>query len=114
MLSELPTDLHSEVALLGADIPRPSPDEPTRVELTLKSRMDRRDHYCFWLADRPTFLRAIIFDAAGMALREGEKFTLQPCLRATAYEPEVRDNEYEIRVDAWIVRGQGALLIWGS
>jgi hypothetical protein len=113
VLGELPEELHDDVVLLKADLPRSSLDPPTYLELHLPASMSRDDGYCYWLADRPTFVKTITFDASAMSLREGERFTLQPCLRATAHEPPEQENVFTIRIDSWIVRGQGALLIWG-
>jgi hypothetical protein len=113
VLATIPPDLRRDVALLRADIPRAGTDPPSRVELRLTSLMARSDHYCFWVADRPTFLTTMTFDASGMTLGKGERFTLQPCFRGPAYEPRPHDNVYEIHVDGWIVRGQGAVLVWG-
>ncbi len=113
VLGELPEELHDDVVLLKADLPRSPADPPTYLELHLPASMSRDDGYCYWLADRPTFLKSIIFDASAMTLRDGEHFTLQPCLRATAHEPPEQDNVFTLRIDSWVVRGQGALLIWG-
>jgi hypothetical protein len=113
VLSELPHKLHGDIVLLKANLPRSPSDPPTHLELHLPSLMSRNDGYCYWLADRPTFLKTITFDASALTLREGESFTLQPCLRATAYEPEPHDNVFTIGIDSWVVRGQGALLHWG-
>jgi hypothetical protein len=113
VLANIPPDRRRDVALLRADIPRDETDPPSRVGLRLTSLMARSDHYCFWIAARPTFLQTMTFDASGMTLGVGERFTLQPCFRGPAYEPEPHDDVYEIRVEGWIVRGQGAVLVWG-
>jgi hypothetical protein len=76
--------------------------------------MSRDDGYCYWLADRPTFVHAITFDASAFTLRDGEEFTLQPCLRATGYEPEPNESVFKIHLESWVVRGQGAMLLWGG
>jgi hypothetical protein len=113
VLRDLPQEFHDDVVLLKADLPRSPSDPPTRLALHLSSAMSRGDGYCFWLADRPTFLNNIVFDVSAFNLREGEAFTLQPCLRATGYEPEPAEGIFTIRIERWVVRGQGALLLWG-
>lgn len=112
VLHDLPQEFHDDVVLLKADLPRSPSDPPTRLALHLSSVMSRSDGYCFWLADRPTFLNTIVFDVSAFSLREGETFTLQPCLRATGYEPLPAEGVFTIRVEKWVVRGQGALLLW--
>lgn len=113
VLQDLPREFHADVVLLKAVLPRSPSDPPTRLALDLSSVMSRHDGYCYWLADRPTFLNTIVFDASAFTLREGETFTLQPCLRATRYEPRPAEGVFEIQVERWVVRGQGALLLWG-
>lgn len=113
VLSDLPGQFHEDVVLLKADLPRSASDPPTRLALQMSSSMSRNDGYCYWLADRPTFLNNIVFDASSFSLRDGETFTLQPCLRATGYEPKPTGDVFTIRVERWVVRGQGALLLWG-
>jgi hypothetical protein len=114
VLAGVDRKVRQDVALLRADIPRAATDRPSRVSLRLTSPMARSDHYCSWVAERPTFLKKMTFDASGMKLDKDERFTLQPCFRGPATEPKKpRDNFYEIFVNGWIVRGQGALLVWG-
>ncbi len=107
-----PTRLHQDVVLLRATIPPVAVGLRSRVALQLSSLMARSDHCCSWFAGRPTFLKEITFDASGMKLDEGERFTLQPCFRGPRDEPELVDNVCHIFVGGWIVRGQGAVLVW--
>ena len=74
--------------------------------------MERRDHYCYWLANRPTFVKKIAVNWSALTLPEDQKIRLRSTIRATAYEPHYDESGCEFRVDGWLVAGQGVLVTW--
>jgi hypothetical protein len=102
-----------EVALLRAEVPAGSGSELPRLELRQEAVMERRDHYCYWLADRPTFVRQLQADWTGLSLSEGQEIRLRPTVRGTAYEARQENKRCVLDINGWLVAGQGMVLIWG-
>jgi hypothetical protein len=100
-------------AVLAAEIPdRIAAKGLVSIEVRLYSQMERRDHYCYWLANRPTFVKKIAVNWSALTLPEDQKIRLRSTIRATAYEPHYDDSGCEFRVDGWLVAGQGVLVTW--
>lgn len=99
----------SDVILLEAQLPR----NDCVVELRLRSEMLRTDHYCYWLSDRPVYLKRITIDASGLSLPAGQRLRLRPCVASAAYEVTENEGLFHLELEAWLVRGQGVVLTWG-
>lgn len=113
VLASLPSPIAEEVALLRADVPDGSGSELPRLELRQEAVMERRDHYCYWLADHPTFVRQLQADWMGLSLKEGEEIRLRPTVRGTAYEAREENKRCVLDINGWLVAGQGMVIIWG-
>lgn len=112
-LDGLPPSIVAEVALLRAEVPDGSADELPRLELRQETVMERRDHYCYWLADRPTFVRQLQADWTSLTLKDGHEIRLRPTVRGTAYEAREENRCCVLDINGWLVAGQGLVLIWG-
>ena len=100
-------------AVLTAEVPdHIAADGLISIEVKLDSEMERRDHYCYWLANRPTFVKKIAVNWSALTLPEDQKIRLRSTIRATAYEPHYDDTGCEFRVEGWLVAGQGVLVTW--
>jgi hypothetical protein len=114
ILEKLPESARREVAVLAARVPRENGQEsPVPIELRQPATMERCDHYCYWLADRPTFVKRIVVDWSGLTLPNGQRVRLRPTIRATAYEARSTDQACVMDINSWLVTGQGILIIWG-
>lgn len=113
VLNSLPAPVAEEVALLRADVPAGSGGDLPRLELRQEAVMERRDHYCYWLADRPTFVRQLQADWTGLSLGEGQEIRLRPTVRGTAYEARQENKRCVLDINGWLVAGQGMVIIWG-
>jgi hypothetical protein len=114
VLGDLPASEIGAMAVLAADVPDSSgTNDLVSIEIKLSSEMERRDHYCYWLADRPTFVRRIGVDWSGLTLPGDQEVRLRTTIRTTAYEPDFDEDGCVIHVDGWLVAGQGVLVTWG-
>lgn len=114
VLGDLPASDVEGMAVLAADVPDISGGAGLMpVEIKLPSVMERRDHYCYWLADRPTYVRRIAVEWSGLTLPEEQKVRLRSTIRTTAYEPDYDESGCIFHVDGWLVAGQGVIVTWG-
>jgi hypothetical protein len=88
-----------------------------QVEIHMTVGLD--EHYVSWVSDRPIFLDRLTFDVSAFPQREAYEFALHPFL-GSSRNPElmgsrfdgIRSKPYVLDVGNWVVRGQGACLIW--
>lgn len=87
--------------------------QPVTIRLlsTVASPMHRSDHYCYWLADRPMYIRTLQFDTASFSAAS-RGFTFQPFLGCLGFDIRNTDGAYRVDLENWIVRGQGVMLVW--
>jgi hypothetical protein len=110
----LPASDIETMALLSADVPNISPNhELIPVEVELPSLMRRGDQYCYWFADRPTFVRRIVIEWSDFTLPEEKAVRLLSTIRTTAYEPSYSKKRCVYNIDGWLVAGQGVVVTWG-
>jgi hypothetical protein len=99
--------------VLVAEVPGSIADgDFVSIEIALPSEMERQDHYCYWLASRPTFVKKITVKWSELTLPGEQKIGLRSTIRATTYEPRYDDSGCEYRVNGWLVAGQGVLVTW--
>jgi hypothetical protein len=111
-LGGIPSQVARDVTLLRAAVPG-SPSAPRHLEITVTSHnMSRRDHYCFWIADRTSYVRRITVDFTRFTVPDGERPRLHPFLGTVAHEIKETDAAYDIPVENWLVKDQGIMLIW--
>lgn len=95
----------------------PLPLGPTRFTTKVTLTFEKDDHYCFWTADRPLYLRQFSINVARFTpvpetSRPG-KVTLQPFSMASGEDFGVGDTaDHTTHVENWLVRGQGFVVIW--
>jgi hypothetical protein len=103
----------SEVTLLRAEVPS-WPLGPFRFVTRFVFPMKKSDRYCYWAAERPTYLRRLTFDANNFDPQTGAGFRATPFLGVAVTEME-RESPRVIRLEIqnWLVSGQGAVFSWG-
>jgi hypothetical protein len=109
-LGDITPELVSDVVLYAAQVPG-TPNQERHLELTITSeRMSRSEHYCFWIADRPSYVRRITIDFSRLSLADHPR--LHPFLGAVSHEITASDGAYDIMLENWLVKDQGVMLIW--
>ena len=75
--------------------------------------MSKSEHYLYWNADRPMLIDSIKVDATGFSFDSRKDFILNPCLVNGKQRVIDQDRDiYTIRVNDWVVRGQGLVFSW--
>lgn len=112
LFSRLPAGMdESDIAFFRPDRPL-KPDGPTRFRIDLAWQSDPSSRFFFWYADRPMFVRQLIFDARRI-VGEGQNVTFQPFFgSADDLLIDVRDGFAVVRLDAWVFEGNGAIMLW--
>lgn len=102
------------IALVKAILPE-NLRQPLHLRSIKRSRHERNNHFCFWEADRPTFVKSITIDAENFSGSEERDrvITVQPFMLASVSEALLSDKSVRtLPVDNWLVRGQGISVIW--
>jgi hypothetical protein len=112
LFSQLPAGMNeSDIAFFRPDPPM-KPDGPTRFRIDVVWQADPSSRFFFWNADRPMFVRQLIFDARRI-VEEGQKVTFQPFFgSADDLLIDVRDGFAVVRLDTWVFEGNGAIMLW--
>jgi hypothetical protein len=102
----------SELALFVADLSGESA-EPVRVRQYFHWSQDLREHFIYWCADRPMFIRSITVDVREL-LRIGEReVVVHAFLGGLGSLMLDTDEGYlSTRLDRWVVQGQGVVAVW--
>lgn len=107
-LGSIPPEVAAQVELYHAQLSEVP--QTFRLVSTISSPMQRSDHYCYWVADRPMYIRTIEFDTANFSTGD-RGLTFQPFLGSLAFD--VRNmGGYRVDLENWILRDQGAMLVW--
>jgi hypothetical protein len=104
----------NSVRLLRAPIPHHS-DQMVRLRVTQSFEQNKSDHFCYWVIDRPLYLRQLRADTRDFTPPETDRsgrLTLQPFMMATDAEISLRDGQVDVETENWLIRGQGFALIW--
>jgi hypothetical protein len=110
-LGDIEPSLAADVVLYAASIP--GTHHERHLELTITSeRMSRHEHYCFWIADRPSYVRRITLDFSRFTLHDRDRPHLHPFLGTVSHEIKDSDGAYDILLENWLVKDQGVMLIW--
>jgi len=103
------------IKLLRTDVP-PRPDGLARLVISQEFELSKQDHFCYWVADRPTFVRNLSVDLNRFRPLEPakeERITVYPFMMAGAAESVSRPASlYSLAVENWLVRGQGIAVVW--
>jgi len=100
-----------EVTLLRSAVPR-TLAAPAQIATQYRFDMRRDDHYCYWVAPRPLFLRRLTFNYTQLG-RTG-RVIVQPFMGKAASRPEWEGQLFRLEVDDWVVPGQGAVMTWSG
>jgi hypothetical protein len=107
-------DPSNAVKLLRADLQTSA--APIRLRLNHESMHKKNGHFCYWVADRPTYVRSLRIDLRSFTpepSKRNGRLTVQPFMMATSAdlaldESGVLDEE----TDNWLIRGQGFVVVW--
>jgi hypothetical protein len=109
-LGKIDPRLYSEVHLFRAPVPGLA--SPVRFATQYQFHMRKSDHYCYWVADRPMYLRQLTFNASDFCAGADITLTPQPVLGVSAIEAERDGRSFRFPIENWVVSGQGAILVW--
>ncbi|SES00983.1 hypothetical protein [Lentzea albida] len=72
------------------------------------------DEYClWWYADRPMFVRTLTMDVREIVRDQRGKAYVQVFLGSVdSLVLDAEDGYLSLRLDRWVVQGQGAIAIW--
>lgn len=110
-------DQHSDsVKLLRARLPQPQSGSHSRVNISQHFTERKSDHFCYWVADRPIFLRHVRVDVRDFtppASERERRVTFQPFMMTTNKDLSLdRDNVIDVETANWLIRGQGFVVVW--
>jgi hypothetical protein len=103
-----------DIKLLRAKLPESQ--VPVRLKVVQEFSLHKSDHFCYWVADRPIYLRQLRVDTRQFtpsgSSRDG-RVTLQPFMMATNAEIALHiDRTMSEETDNWLIRGQGFTVVW--
>lgn len=95
------------------DFNLPAFDSGLTLVLARQLTMRLKDNYYSWFADGLTFLRSLKFSYSGIA-DIGRDFNVQHFFSSEGaiFDHDELRHECYIEYDNWVVRGQGAILVW--
>lgn len=75
--------------------------------------MDLSEHFVYWFADRPMFLRQMTIDVHEVAAHLGKLVRFQVFMGdSDSIAVDVRDARLSLKVDRWILDGHGVAAVW--
>jgi hypothetical protein len=101
--------------LLKATLPQIATTEPVAVELRYRLSLSKREGFCFWAASRPIYVETITLDASrlgGIRDHRFERFLPNFDRGGTSDVPY--NKVYRVKVENWILKGHGVVLMWRS
>ncbi|MDX8032811.1 hypothetical protein SK803_21555 [Lentzea sp. BCCO 10_0856] len=101
-----------DLVLFLADLSREE-DEFVRVRQHLRWSQDIAEHFSWWYADRPMFVRTLTMDMRELVRNQGLKVFVQVFLGSVEnLMLDAEDGYLSLRLDRWVVQGQGAVAVW--
>ena len=71
------------------------------------------EHFIYWYADRPMFVRQIIIDANTIAMASGHPVRFQLFLAdSESSVVDIHESRLSMKLDKWLLDGHGAIAIW--
>lgn len=108
VLGDLSSDDREDITILSANLPGQA-GAKRRIGCTYRDReMSLADHYAFWKADRPTYVRRISLDAEHFA----PEIRIHPMIGNIGQEIRWDGTRCDLTVENWLVKNQGIFLIW--
>ena len=114
-LDHLKTDFKDNVSLLTGVLPNRRSTAP-RLTVRLPLALQKSDHFCHWVADRPMYVRRIDIDVSQFTPTTSDRsgrVTVQPFMMAGASQEVLCNAPHTtLAIENWLVRGQGVAVIW--
>ncbi|MFD4674484.1 hypothetical protein ACFWNN_32510 [Lentzea sp. NPDC058450] len=109
----LPVGMTSaDVALFVADLSQES-TEFVRVRHYYRWSQTLEEHFLFWSASRPMFVRTVTMDMRELVQGHEREVFVQPFLDGVdSLVLDAKDGHLLLRLDRWLVQGQGVAAIW--
>ncbi|RAS64970.1 hypothetical protein C8D87_105465 [Lentzea atacamensis] len=102
----------SDVSLFIADLSQES-TEMVHVRHYYRWTQTIGEHFLFWSAGRPMFVRTITMDLRELVQGNQREVFVQPFLDTVdSLVLDAKDGHLMLRLDRWLVRGQGVVAIW--
>jgi hypothetical protein len=120
-LDEYESYLDDEYERYGEDIKLlraalPDSEKTVRLKVIQEFSAHKSDHFCYWVADRPIYLRQLRVDTREFTppgSGRGGRVTLQPFMMATNAEIALHiDGKMSEETENWLIRGQGFTVVW--
>ncbi|MCS7476014.1 hypothetical protein ACFFQW_08445 [Umezawaea endophytica] len=84
-----------------------------KVRAEYKFDINYDEHFLYWYADRPMFLRQITVDANSVALVSGHKVRFQLFVADSESSiVDIHDSRLSMKLDKWLLDGHGVAAIW--
>lgn len=84
-----------------------------KVRAEYKFDVDYSEHFLYWYADRPMFLRQITVDANSVTLVSGRKVRFQLFVPdSESSVVDIHDSHLSMKLDKWLLDGHGVAAIW--
>jgi hypothetical protein len=102
----------SELAFFVADLSQES-TELVRVRQYFHWSQDLKEHFIYWYADRPMFIRSITVDVREL-LRIGKREVVVHAFLGglDSLMLDTDEGHLSTRLDRWVVQGQGVVAVW--
>jgi hypothetical protein len=84
----------------------------TRFVTRQVARMQKKDHYCYWAAQGPMFVRQLICDYSGLS--GIGVVNPVPLLGVAAVAPRTDSGSFTLDVENWLAPGQGFVVTWSG
>lgn len=117
-LGDLPLSLRDEVTLLRGDARPYASGDAQRMRLQTRQQLhlNKHDHFCFWFADRPTYVHTLRVDASHLTLAKDHTrrpITAQLFMMASDHRTAFDDSGcLTFSLESWVLPGQGIAVSW--
>ncbi len=102
----------TDVCLFIADLSRES-TEFVRVRYYFRWSQTLAEHFFYWSANRPMFVRTVTMDLRELLHGHEREVFVQPFLDGVdSFMLDAKDGHLLLRLDRWVVQGQGVVAIW--
>jgi hypothetical protein len=101
--------------LLRATFPHVAADQTFVVELRYQLLLSKREGFCFWAASRPIYVETISLDASRLTGTHSHRFErFLPNFDRGGTSDVADNNVYRVKVENWVLKGHGVMLMWQS
>jgi hypothetical protein len=100
-----------DIVLFSADLGDVD-GEFVRVRYHYHWSQDLDQHFVYWAADRPMFLRTVILDMRELVSRHECQVWVKAFLGVDSLVLDTSDGHTSLSLDRWIVEGQGVVAVW--